>query len=299
MKNKTEEFLEKLEQKADNVESGKGIKIFGVKIWTIMAYFVIYSFLGYIIETLYGLLTKGVLESRKSFLYGPFCGIYGLGAVIIILSLQYFKKNNYTLFLGGYIIGSLIEYFVSLFGELILNVKWWDYSLEPFNINGRICLSYSVFWGILAIYLIKYLNPLIDNLINKVKNKLPKYLLPIFFDFATIFLIADCTISGMALNMFYSRLVHDFDLDIPNAELYRLTYEESMKNEKWFNFTEQYFSNEKMLKTYPNLKLTSSDGKIIFIKDLLSNIKPYYIKFFDSEDSVLKLTSIENVTFEE
>lgn len=57
------------------------IKICGISIWRILAYFVVYSVAGFIIETIFGLLTKGVLESRKSFLYGPFCSIYGLGAV--------------------------------------------------------------------------------------------------------------------------------------------------------------------------------------------------------------------------
>ena len=74
------------------------IKICGISIWRILAYFVVYSVAGFIIETICGLLTKGVLESRKSFLYGPFCSIYGLGAVLMILPLQKYKKNNYTLF---------------------------------------------------------------------------------------------------------------------------------------------------------------------------------------------------------
>ena len=70
--------------------------VFGFTIWRLMAYFIIYSILGYIVETLFGLVTKGVLESRKSFLYGPFCAIYGLGAVVVILGLQKFKKNNFN-----------------------------------------------------------------------------------------------------------------------------------------------------------------------------------------------------------
>ena len=90
------------------------------------------------IETVYGIITKGVWESRQSFLYGPFCGIYGVGAVVMILSLQYFNQNNNRLFIGGFIVGSIVEYVVSLFGEYVLNTKWWDYSNMPLNINGRI-----------------------------------------------------------------------------------------------------------------------------------------------------------------
>ena len=248
-------------------------------------YLVIYSFFGFCLETLYGLLTKGVIESRQSFLYGPFCGIYGLGAVIMILLLQYFKKNNYTLFFGGYLIGSAIEYFVSLFGEMILHVKWWDYSTEPFNINGRVCLFYSIAWGLLAIYLIKHIHPMIDNFIDKHRKKLPKYLLPVIVDFSFAFLVIDCIISAIAMNVFYSRLVHNYNLNIPNANYYEVAYENRKENSIWFEFTEKHFSNEKMLKTYPNLKMEDVDGNIIFVKDILKDIQPYYVKLFTPKEN--------------
>ena len=135
------------------IKKKEHIKICGISIWRILAYFVVYSVAGFIIETIFGLLTKGVLESRKSFLYGPFCSIYGLGAVLMILPLQKYKKNNYTLFFAGFFIGSIIEYMVSLIDELIFHIKWWDYSDQIFNINGRICVLFSLFWGLLAIYL--------------------------------------------------------------------------------------------------------------------------------------------------
>ena len=88
-------------------------KIQKISIWKIFAYFIIYSFVGFVVETLFALVNYNVLESRKSFLYGPFCGIYGVGAVVLILALRYFNKNNYTLFLGGCLVGSIIEYIIS------------------------------------------------------------------------------------------------------------------------------------------------------------------------------------------
>ena len=97
------------------MENKKELKILGVSAWRVFGYFIIYSFLGFIIETLFALLNYGVFESRQSFLYGPFCSIYGVGAVIIILVLKYkFFKNNHTLFLGGFIVGSIVEYIVSV-----------------------------------------------------------------------------------------------------------------------------------------------------------------------------------------
>ena len=139
--------MEKVEQATTQK---KKFKLFGYTIWRILAYFIIYSVLGYIIETIFGIITKGTWESRQSFLYGPFCGIYGLGAVIMILSLQYFNQNNNRLFWGGFLVGSIIEYVVSWIGEILLNVKWWDYSNMPLNLNGRICVFFSIFWGLLA-----------------------------------------------------------------------------------------------------------------------------------------------------
>lgn len=67
------------------IENKKKLKIFGISIWTILTYFIFYSIIGYVIESIFGIITKGVWESRQSFLYGPFCSIYGLGAVFIII----------------------------------------------------------------------------------------------------------------------------------------------------------------------------------------------------------------------
>ena len=75
------------------IKNKKTFTIMGISIWRILAYFIIYSVIGYIIETLYGIITKGVWESRQSFLYGPFCGIYGLGAVIMIIFLHKYQKK--------------------------------------------------------------------------------------------------------------------------------------------------------------------------------------------------------------
>ena len=87
-------------------------------VWRITGYFIIYSVLGFIVETIFGIITKGVIESRQSFLYGPFCGIYGIGAIIMIICLQPFKnKSSNKLFWGGFLVGSIVEYIISLIGE--------------------------------------------------------------------------------------------------------------------------------------------------------------------------------------
>lgn len=252
------------------------IKIQGFTITTLLAYFIIYSIIGFIIETIFGILTKGVLESRKSFIIGPFCSIYGLGAVIMILALQKFKKNNYTLFFGGFLVGSIIEYVVSLIGEAIFHVVWWDYSDMAFNINGRICVAFSMFWGILAIYLITHFNPKVDKFLEKFSYKQLKKAVIIIM----IFLMIDMVITGIGLKVFFVRLVSENKVQLNIEEKYIDKYIEQYKNMPMKSLVDKIFSNKEMLKTFPNLKITNKDGNVVLIRDILSDINPYYLKVF-------------------
>lgn len=268
--------MEKVEQAK---KQKKKVKIFGYTIWRILAYFIIYSVLGYIIETLFGIVTKGTWESRQSFLYGPFCGIYGLGAVIMILSLQHFNQNNNRLFWGGFIVGSIIEYVVSWIGEVILNVKWWDYSNMPLNLNGRICVFFSIFWGFLGIYLMTYINPRVDKLINRIKTKISTNKLKVLTAIMTIFLFVDFILTMYALEFFIIRKVHENNLPVNNKEQAEIVYERIYSNEKLAKFINDFWDDKKMIRTFPNLKIKDKDGNIIYFADYVGDIQPYYYKF--------------------
>lgn len=276
MEQETKQKINNKEVKENVAKTKKQFTIFGFTITKILAYFIIYSVVGYVIETIFGLLTKGVIESRKSFLYGPFCGIYGVGAVIMIIGLQKFNKNNYTLFAGGFIIGSLIEYVVSFIGEWFFHIKWWDYSSMPFNINGRICVWFSIFWGILAIYLMTHFHPKIDKFLNKMQPNMLKT----FTIILTILIFIDFLVTGFALKMFYVRLVDKYDLDIQGVDEYLRDYEKLYANPEVKKFVDTHFSDEKMLLTFPNIKVTKKDGNVIWVCDILKHIQPYYIKVF-------------------
>ena len=282
-----EQVKEKINEDKTVVKDKK-FKIFGFTIIQILAYFIVYSVAGYIIETIFGLVTKGVLESRKSFLYGPFCGSDGVGAVVMIIGLQRFKKNNYTLFAGGFIIGSIIEYVISFIGEWFFHIKWWDYSSMPFNINGRICVWFSFFWGALAIYLMSHIHPKVDKLIEKIKPSILKPLTIIL----TILIFIDFIVTGFALKMFFVRIVNQYDLDIEGVEMYFDTYSKLYENEKVKSFVDKHFSNEKMLKTFPNIKVTKKDGNVIWICDILKDIQPYYVRIFTPKAIDLNVNTI-------
>lgn len=257
----------------------KTLKIAGISIWRILTYFIIYSIAGYIIETLFGLFTKGMLESRKGFLYGPFCPIYGVGAVAIILGLQCFKKNNYTLFFGGFLVGSIVEYLISYLGEVIFKVNWWDYSNNFLNINGRICFTFSLFWGLLALYLIRHFNPIIDKLIDKIKAKVSINYLKALVIVGIIFLAIDGILTAFALKLFFERTVYSYNLDVINKEKYINSYERVLEMKNTAKLGNKVFSDKKMLRTFPNLKLKAQNGEIIYMYSIYKDIQPYYYKF--------------------
>ena len=283
-------------EKEVEVKEKKHIKIAGITLWRIVAYFIIYSVAGFIIETIFGILTKGVLESRKSFLYGPFCSIYGLGAVLMILPLQRFKKNNYTLFAAGFVIGSIIEYFVSLIGELIFHIKWWDYSDQILNLNGRICVLFSLFWGLLAIYLMSDINKRVDKLIDFLKKKISMGILKTIVVLISIFIVLDLGITAYALQMFTIRIVYDNNLNVANKQYIDEQYEKIyVKDTKQKEFILKYFDDEKMIKTFPNIKIEDVDGNILFYRKYVKDIKPYYYNF--RSNSHLKLKYFEDVDY--
>ena len=280
--NEIENTIKKNKKEAETneiINKKKKITIMGLSVWRIMAYFVIYSVVGYIIETIFGIITKGVWESRQSFLYGPFCAIYGLGASIMIMFLRKYSKNYTRLFIGGFIVGSIVEYLVSWIGESLLGVKWWDYSDMPLNINGRICVYFSIFWGFLALYLIASFNPRIDRLINWIKSKLSVKALETLTTTVTLVLLIDCIVTGIALSFFLIRMVNDYDLNVPNKEIIVHKYEDIYKDEKLSNFIYKYWGDKKMLRTFPNLKVQDIGGNMIYMDSLLSDIQPYYYKF--------------------
>lgn len=260
-------------------EKKRKFTILGVSIWRIFAYFAIYSFAGYVVEMIFSIISKGTLESRQSFLYGPFSGVYGLGAVVMILFLQFFNKNNNRLFIGGFIVGSIVEYFISLFGEVVLHVKWWDYSNMPFNLNGRICIYFSIFWGFLSVYFMSYVHPKIERLIDWIKTKMSLKKLKIFTLVLTIFLFLDCVLTGYALEMFFIRKVHDYDLDVSNKEYINSKYDKIYSNEITSNFINKFFGDRKMIKTFPNLKTQDKNGDIIYFDCYVGDISPYYYVF--------------------
>lgn len=161
------------------------------------------SFFGVMVETLWCLVTRGKLMSRAGLVYGPFNLLYGTGAVVLTIALYRFRnRGGWLSFLGGMITGSALEYLCSLAQELILGSRSWDYSNVPFNLNGRICLLYSVFWGALGMLWIKNVYPRLIQWILKIPNRAGKIVVWAF----TAFFVLNAFVSATAVYRWSQRI---------------------------------------------------------------------------------------------
>ncbi len=246
-----------------------------IDIWSIFMYLILYSMAGFVIETVFGAFTKGVIESRKSFLYGPFCAIYGIGAIAMIVFLKN-QKNSLKIFFGGAAIGAVVEYLMSFLCERFFGVKWWDYSDAWLNIQGRTCLFYAVSWGLLAIVLLKFVNPYVDKFVAILKQK------KMFFQVATVILIAffsvDAMLTGYALKVFYYRVSVENNLNIMDKQEIQNKYAQIQQNESFASFVNRYYNNEKILKTYPNMMIEEANHHSVYVESLVDGVKSYYYR---------------------
>lgn len=147
----------------------------GMTFYKLFWVFFIGCFAGVVLETIYCLIQRGHYESRVGLIYGPFNLVYGIGALCLSGALYQFRNRGRVFsFVGGFVVGSVVEYACSWFQEVCFGSTSWDYSNMPYNLNGRICLLYSIFWGILGIFWIKDIYPRMAKWILKIPNKVGK-----------------------------------------------------------------------------------------------------------------------------
>ena len=190
------------------------------------------SFAGVIVELLWCLFRHGYLESRSGLIYGPFNLLYGAGAVALSLALyKYRNRGPEWSFLGGFLVGSVLEYVCSWAQETLIGSVSWDYSAMPFNLNGRICLLYSIFWGILGVLWIKDLYPRMSKLILKLPNQSGKVLTWI----VAAFFVFNCAVSAVSVYRWSERVD---GVEPSNA---------------FWEAIDQHFPDERMEKVFANM----------------------------------------------
>ncbi len=154
-----------------------------IKIYFLL--FSIYSFLGWCMEVSCSLVERKKLVNR-GFLLGPYCPIYGCGAVLITLLLNGFVKRPVILFFMAILVCGILEYLTSFLMEKLFHLRWWDYSQKKYNINGRVCLDTIIPFGILGMVIMYVSNPFLLDKISLISDT---SLNIIFYSLLTIFVI--------------------------------------------------------------------------------------------------------------
>lgn len=196
--------------------------------------FVIGGIVGFVLETIFCFLFSGHFEMRTSLVFGMFIPVYGLGAVVLTLTLhKLYKLRDLWIFLCAAVIGGTVEYLSSFVQEMTLGTISWDYSNTQFNFNGRTNLTFSFIWGILGIFGIKDWYPKISKMIERIPKKCGK---PITY-VVLILLILDSILSIAAVMRKVKR------------------YYNSPPENAVEVFLDQNFNDDYLNFVYPNMKI--------------------------------------------
>lgn len=166
-------------------------KISNFTLYQLILYFIIYSVLGWIGEVAYAYKNQRKFVNR-GFLHGPLCPMYGSCMILIIILFSTFSHINiFNFFIIATLLTSILEYSTGFILEKMFNQKWWDYTEDPFNLHGRICFHFSLMFGLLTTICVRFINPFINKLIDKVYTPLGL----IFFYSLLIYVLMDLIIT--------------------------------------------------------------------------------------------------------
>lgn len=196
--------------------------------------FVIGCVAGFLLESVYCLVTKGYVESRRGMIYGPFNQVYGFGVVAMVLMLSPLaNKTRGRLFIGSAIVGGVFEFVCSWLQERVIGTVSWDYTAEPFSIGGRTTLVFMVYWGIGGLLLMRLVYPRISALIDRIPPKPSRTLSRV----TACFLAVNMLLSLAAVTRWFER---------GRGEAPRSTVDA---------FLDTHYGDERLAKVYPNMRI--------------------------------------------
>lgn len=159
--------------------------------------FITYSILGWIIEVV-GKFIELKRFVNRGFLIGPWCSIYGFGAILITLLLQKFTFNIAVLFVMSILVCGILEYLTSYLMEKLFKARWWDYSKRKFNINGRVCLNTIIPFGILGCFIMYISNPFFIEQYNKLQGISIHIISAVLL---VLYIVDNCISFGVVVNL--------------------------------------------------------------------------------------------------
>ena len=151
----------------------------GLSIYFILMDFYIFAFVGWVYESTF-VTIRDRKPINRGFLVGPMIPLYGFGAVSVYILLRPFSKCASLLYVMGMVVATVLEYLASWLLETLFHAKWWDYSKEPYNFQGRIALIPSMFWGILSLLMFDVFQPAANWAMSLIPERIGKNLLAVF-----------------------------------------------------------------------------------------------------------------------
>lgn len=156
--------------------------ICGMTMYEILWYFMIYSVIGWMIEVSYHAITLGKVVNR-GFLNGPLCPVYGSGVLMVLFVLYAINRlfnlntnigtaHTFMLFIIGITFATLVEFIAGFLLDKIFHARWWDYSDRRFNLNGYICLEFSIIWGLAIAFVLRIIQPSFEGFVTII----PKFI---------------------------------------------------------------------------------------------------------------------------
>ena len=216
--------------------------------------FIIYAFLGWVVEMSYNNFTQKTFVNR-GFLIGPYCPIYGVGGLIATIFLTKYKESIFVTFGMSMILFAVLEYFTSYIMEKLFKARWWDYSEMKYNINGRICLETLIPFGLLGCVVIYITNPLIFSVFSLANVDILRIISSIIF----IIFIIDFSISLKIINSFKNTAVKFLKKD-NTEEITKKVKEVLISKSIW---------TKRLMESFPKVKAVISNVNIDFIKTKL------------------------------
>lgn len=203
------------------------------------ALFLIYSFFGWLFEGLISLVKKHKFINR-GFLIGPLIPIWGTGAVLITLILKP-HDSWFNLIVSSAFIGTTLEYVVNYIMEKLFHARWWDYSEQPFNINGRVCLTSSIVFGLGGLWIVKLINPMLFSIFELINPLIFKIIVFIFM----LLFLTDFTISF--------NIIQKLKISADSA---RKDYTEEISKKVRATLMRKSFGFRRLLKAFPDTKFS-------------------------------------------
>lgn len=248
----------------------------------IVLLFFTYSFVGWLWETVYCSIKAGKFVYR-GFLMGPITPIYGFGILAVLYFLQPFHDNLVLLYVSATIIVTVLEYITSYGLEKLFHASWWDYHDVPLNLNGRVALPVSLFWGVGCLLIVKVIHPHVMHLVASFSQRFG-FGLPVFLIAITMFdlgyTLANLTAFQNAtkkLNTAVEKRKAELKADLSTSK------EELQQRFDWLKYLNEHpevkeslprlnFHQRRLLKNFPGLKINQVKN-VEDVRKLVENLK--------------------------